>query len=115
MLRDVGFEVEVVGNRHILILHARVQVKQVFSIPISADGSDSSVHTESAGNSPLKADICNVLRSVNGLWHRTGEGLPLQWSEVTLWVKQMRVTTFKNELANKNISLSESIDNNFSN
>ena len=72
LLRDVGFEVEVVGSRHILVFHARVKVRQVFSIPTSTGGSDSIVHIESAGNLRLKADIHNVLRAVSGLWPRTG-------------------------------------------
>ncbi len=105
MIRNACFKIEVVGSRQILILHSRVQVKQVFStVPTNAGGSDSIVHAKSTGNLRLKADIRNVLRAVSGLWPRTGEGLPLQWSEVPLWVKQMHVTTFKTEFAKKNIS-----------
>ncbi len=101
-----------VGSRQILILHARVQVKQVFSIvPTCAGGSDSIVHAESTGNLRFKADIRNVFRAVSGLWPRTGEGPTLQWSEAPLWVKQMYVTAFKTELAKKNIYLSDTVDN----
>jgi hypothetical protein len=53
----------------------------------------------------MKADIRNAFNTVTGLWPRTGEGLPLQWSEVPLWVKQMCITTFKTELSRKNINL----------
>ncbi len=85
MIRSVGFEVEVVKNRQILILHARVQAMQVVSVvPTSAGGSDSSVYTESQGSLRLKADINNAFNTVTGLWPRTGEGPPLQWSEVPL-------------------------------
>ncbi len=39
VILSAGFQVEVVGNRQILILHARVQAKQVVSvIPTSAGG-----------------------------------------------------------------------------
>ena len=94
MIRSAGFEVEVVRNRQILILHARVQVKQVVCVvPTSAGGSDSNVYPESHGSLRLKADIRNAFYTVSGLWPRTGEGLPLQWSEVPLWVKQMCVAT----------------------
>lgn len=115
VIRSAGFEVEVVENRQILNLHARVQAKQVVSaVPTSTGGSDSSVYTESQGSLRLKADIRNAFNTVIGLWPRTGEGLPLQWSEVPLWVKQMCVTAFKTELARKNITLSESADVSFS-
>ena len=115
VIRSAGFEVEVVENRQILILHARVQAKQdVSAIPISAGGSDSSVYTESHGSLHLKADIRNAFYTVIGLWPRTGEGLPLQWSEVPLWVKQMCVTAYKTELARKKITLAESADVSFS-
>jgi hypothetical protein len=116
VIRSVGFEVELVENRQILILHTRVQaIKQVVSdVLISASGSDSSVYLESHGSIRLKADIRNAFNTVIDLWSRMGEGLPLQWSEVRLWVKQMCVTTFKTELARKNITLSESTDVNFS-
>ena len=114
-IRSAGFEVEVVENRQILILHARVQAKQdVYAIPISAGGSDSSVYTESHGSLHLKADIRNAFYTVVGLWPRTGEGLPLQWSEVPLWVKQMCVTAYKTELARKKITLAESANVSFS-
>ncbi len=102
MIRNAGVEVVVVGSRQILILHARVQVKQVVSVvPTSAGGSDSSVYPESDGSLRLRADIRNAFNTVSGLWPRTGEGLPLQWFEVPLWVKQMCVTTFKTELSIK--------------
>ena len=92
-----------------------MQAKQdVFVIPMSAGGSDSSVYTESHGSLHLKADIRNAFYTVVGLWPRTGEGLPLQWSEVPLWVKQMCVTTYKTELARKKITLAESADVSFS-
>ena len=95
MIRSASFEVKVVENRQILILHARVQLKQVVSdVTTSAGGSDSSVYTESHGSLRLKADIRTTCNTVAGLWPRTGEGLPLQWSEVPLWVKQMSVTTY---------------------
>jgi hypothetical protein len=82
VIRNVGFEVEVVQNRQILILHARVQAKQVVSaVPTSTGGSDSSVYTESHGSLRLKADIRNAFNTVIGLLPRTGEGLPLQWSD----------------------------------
>ena len=87
MIRNAGFEVEMVLNRRILILQARVQAKQVVSVvPTSAVGSDSSVYTESHGSLRLKADICNAFNTVIGLWPHTGESLPLQWPEVPLWV-----------------------------
>jgi hypothetical protein len=115
VIRSAGFQVEVVGSRQILILHARVQAKQVVSfIPTSGGGSDSSVYTESHGSLRLKADIRAAFNTVTGLWPRTGEGLPLQWSEVPLWVKQMCVTAYKTELSRKNINLTESADNSFS-
>ena len=115
MIRSAGFEVVLVGSRQILILHARVQVKQVVCVvPTSAGGSDSSVYPESQGSLRLKADIRNAFYTVFGLWPRTGEGLPLQWSEVPLWVKQMCVTAFKTELSRKQIAMSESVDNSFS-
>ena len=92
-----------------------MQAKQVVSdVTTSAGGSDSSVYTESHGSLRLKADIRNAFNTVIGVWPRTGEGLPLQWSEVPLWVKQMCVTAFKTELARKNITLSESADVSFS-
>ena len=82
-----GFEVKVVGSRQFLILNARVQAKQVVSVvPTSAGGSDSSVYTESHGTLRMKADIRNAFNTVNDLWPRTGEGLPLQWSKVPLLV-----------------------------
>ncbi len=76
-------------------------------------GSDSSVYLASYGSLRLRANIRNALNTVTGLWPRTGEDLPLQWSEVPLWVKQMDVTTFKTELSKKNITLSESVDKSF--
>ena len=92
-----------------------MQAKQVVSvIPTSAGGSDSSVYTEFHGSLRMKADIRAVFNTVTGLWPRTGEGLPLQWSEVPLWVKQMCVTAYKTELSRKNINLTESADNSFS-
>jgi hypothetical protein len=115
VILSASFQVEVDGSRQILILHARVQAKQAVSvIPTSAGGSDSSVYTESHGSLRLKADIRTAFNTVTGLWPRTGEGLPLQWSEVPLWVKQMCVTAYKTELSRKNINLSESADNSFS-
>ena len=115
VIRNGGFEVNVVEDRKILILHARVQAKQVVSaVTTSAGGSDSSVCTEFHGSLRLKANIRNALNTVIGLWPRTKDGLPLQWSEVPLWVKQLCVTTFKTELARKNITLSESADVSFS-
>ena len=115
MNRSAGFEVEEVENRQILNLHARVQAKQVVSaVPTNACGSDSSVYTQSNGSLRLKSDIRNAFNTVVGLWPRTGEGLPLQWSEVPFWVKQMCITSFKTELARKNITLSESADVSFS-
>ena len=85
MIRSARFEVEVVENRQLLILHARVQVKQVvYVVPTSAGGSDTSVYTESHGSLRLKADLRNAFNTVIGLWPRTGEGIPLQWSEVPL-------------------------------
>jgi hypothetical protein len=115
LILSAGFEVEVVGSRQILILHARVQAKQVVSVaPTIAGGSDSTVFTESQGSLRLKADIRSAFNTVTGLWPRTEEGLPLQWSEVPLWVKQMCVTAFKTELSRKNINLTESADNSFS-
>ncbi len=116
MIRSVGFEVELFENLQILIVHARVRAKQFVSVvTTSVGGSDSSVYTESHGSLRLmKADIRNAFNTVIGLWPRTGEGFPLQWSEVPLWVKQMCVTTFKTELARKNINLSESADVSFS-
>ena len=115
MIRTAGFEVEVVENRQILILHSRVQAKQVVSaVTTSAGGLDSSVYTESHGSLRVKTDIRKAFNTIIGLWPLMGEGLPLQWSEVPLWVKQMCVTTVKTELAKKNISLSESADISFS-
>jgi hypothetical protein len=115
VILSAGFEVEVVGSRQILILHARVQASQVVScVPTSAGGSDSSVYTEARGNLRQKADTRNAFNTVTGLWPRTDEGLPLQWSEVPLWVKQMCVTAFKTELSRTNINLTESVDNSFS-
>ena len=116
VIRSACFEVEVVENRQILILHARVQAKQVVSVvTTSAGGSDSSVYTESHGSLRLKSDIRNAFNTVIGWWPRTGEvGLPLQWSYVALWVIRMCVTTFKTELARKNTTLSESADVSFS-
>ena len=115
VIRSVGSEGEVVENRQIIILHARLQAKQVVSVvPTSVGGSDSSVYTESHISLRLKADIRNAFNTDIGLWPRTGEGLPLQWSKVTLWVKQMCVIAFKTELSRKNITLSESADISFS-
>ena len=86
VIRSAGFGVEVVGCRHILILHARVQAQHdVFSSDVTSGGvSDSSVFNESTlgRNVRAKADIRTVFSSVNGLWPRTDEGLPLPWSEV---------------------------------
>ncbi len=102
MILNVGFQVEVVGNRQNLILHARAQAKQVVSvIPTSAGGSDSSIYTESHGSLRMKGDIRNAFNTIIGVWPRTGEGLPLQWSEVPFWVKQMCVIAYKNELSRK--------------
>ena len=115
MIRSACFEVEVLDNRQIRILHASVQAKQVVSVvPTSAGGSKSSVYTESHGSLRLKANIHNAFNTVIGLWPRTGKGLPLHWSEVPLWVKQMGVITFKTDLARKNITLSKSADVSFS-
>jgi hypothetical protein len=115
VIRSVGFEVEVVENRQILISHARVQAKQgVSAVTTSAGGLDSSVYTKFHGCLRVKAVIRNAFNTVIGMWPRTGEGLPLQWSEVPLWVKQMCVTAFKTELYRKNITLSESADVSFS-
>ncbi len=116
MIRSVSFEVEVVENRLLLILHARVQAKQVVcAVPTSAGGSDWSVYPESHESLRMKADIRNAFNTVTGLWPCTGQCLPLQWSEVPLWVKQMCVTTFKIELSRMNITLSESVNISFSN
>jgi hypothetical protein len=102
VILSAGSQVKVTGSRQILILHARVQAMQVvFVIPTSAGGSDSSVYTESQGSLRLKADIRTTFNTVTGLWLRTGESLPLQWSEVPLWVKQMFVTAYKTELSMK--------------
>ena len=115
MIRSVGFKVEVVDNRQIIVLHARVQAKQVVStLPTNAGGSCSSVYTESHGSLRMKANIRNAFNSVIDVWPRTGEDLPLQWSEVPLCVKQMCVTTFNTELYKKIINLTKSADNNFS-
>ena len=116
VIRIAGFGVEVVGSRHILILHARVQAQQaVVSTGVtSVGGSDSSVFNESSmGNLRVKADIRTLFASVSGLWPRTGEGLPLQWSEAPCWVKSMCVTAFKTELERKKIILSESVEQSF--
>ena len=76
VIRSAGFGLEVVGSRHILIFHARVQALQVVSTGVtSAGGSDSSVFNESSmGNLRVKADTRTVFGSVSGLWPRTGEG-----------------------------------------
>lgn len=111
VIRSAGFEVEVVGSRQILILHARVQAKLDASTDVtSAGGSESSVYTESVGNLRLNAKIRKVFNWVVGLWPRTEEGLPLTWSEAPLWVKQMCITAFKTELGRNNINLSESVE-----
>ncbi len=71
MNRSAGFGVEVVGCRHILILHARVQAQHVLSSGVTSDGvSDSSVFNESTlgRNVRAKADIRTVFSSVSGLW-----------------------------------------------
>ncbi len=83
LIDNASFGMEVVGIRHILILHARVQSKQVVSTGVmSAGGYDSSVYNKSfVGSLLLKVDTRKLFSSVSGLWHRTGEGLPLQWSE----------------------------------
>ncbi len=112
MIRSDVFEVELVENRQIVILHARVQAKQVFSA-VPTGGSDPSVYTDSHGSLRLKADIRSAFNTSIGLWPRAGECHPLQWSEVPLWVKQICVTTFKTELAMKNIILSRSADVSF--
>jgi hypothetical protein len=101
VIRNDGFGVEVVGSRHILILHARFQAKQVFSTGVtSAGGSNSNVYNESyVGNLLVSGDTRKLFNSVSGLWPRTGEGLPLQWSDVPCWVKTRYVTALKIELA----------------
>ncbi len=84
VIRNVGFEVEVVDNRQILILHARVQAKQVVSVvPTSACGLDSSIYAETHGSLRLKANIRKAFNTVTGVLPRTGEGLPLQWFEAS--------------------------------
>ena len=69
-----GFGVEVVGSRHILILHARVQAHLVISTGVTCGGgSDSSVFIESSmGHLRVKADTRTLFGSVSGLWPRTG-------------------------------------------
>ena len=117
MIRSAGFGVEVVGCRHILILHARVQAQHVFSSGVTSGGvSDSSVFNESTlgRNVRVKADIRTVFSSVSGLWPRTDEGLPLPWSEVPCWVKTMCVSAFKTLLDRKKLALTESVEADFS-
>ena len=117
VIRSAGFGVEVVGCRHILILHARVQAQHVFSSGVTSGGvSDSSVFNESTlgRNVRAKADIRTVFSSVNGLWPRTNEGLPLPWSEVPCWVKTMCVSAFKTLLDRKKLALTESVEADFS-
>jgi hypothetical protein len=81
VIRSAGFGVEVVGCRHILILHARVQAQHdVSSSDVTSGGFfDSSVFNESTlgKNVRAKADIRTVFSIVSGLWPRTDEGLPL--------------------------------------
>jgi hypothetical protein len=81
VIRSASFGVEWDGE--ILILHARVQAKQVISTGVtSAGGSDSSFYNESSVSSLLvKADTRRLFTNVSDLWPRTGEGLPLQWPE----------------------------------
>jgi hypothetical protein len=38
VIRSAGFGAEVVGSRHILILHARVQAQKVFSTGVTSAG-----------------------------------------------------------------------------
>ena len=116
VIRSAGFGVEVVGSRHILILHARVQSQLlIFTGVTSAGGSDSSVFNESSMcNLRVKGDTRTLFGSVSGLWPRTGKRLPLQWSEVLCWVKTMCAKAFKTELERKKITLSESVEQSFS-
>ncbi len=70
VIHSAGFGVEVVGCRHILILHLRVQSHYVFSSGVTSGGvSDSSVFNESTigRNVRAKADIRTVFSSVGGL------------------------------------------------
>jgi hypothetical protein len=72
VIRSAGFVVEVVGCRHILILHARVQAQHVFSSGVTSGGvSDSSVFNESTlaemyAQKPISAP-CLVVSTGYGL------------------------------------------------
>ncbi len=108
MIRSAGFGVEVVGCRHILFLHARVQAQHVFSSGVTSGGVfESSVFNESTlgRNVRAKANIRTVFSSVTELWPRTDEGLPLPWSEVPCWTKTMCVSAFKTLLDRKKLAL----------